>query len=192
MPLAAAVLPLARCATTATTWPTTGPSTPRYGTVDDFRALLRAARARGLRVVAEMVVNHTSTAHPWFQAARAAPPGSPVRDFYLWSDTDERFREAAEAAADGTVDWSYDPVAGAYYWHRFFDHQPDLNYDNPLVREEMARVVRFWLDLGVDGLCLNGASLPRRARGDGCENLPETHAVLRELRGRSMPPTPAG
>ena len=150
---------------------------PAYGTIDDFRAFMRAAHERGLRVAAEMVVNHTSTDHPWFQAAREAPPGSALRDFYVWSDAP---RPPAESG--GAAHWSWDPVAGACYWRRFFDHQPDLNYDNPSVREEMSRVLRFWLDLGVDGLWRNGASYLVKRDGAGGEDLPETHAVLRELR----------
>jgi maltose alpha-D-glucosyltransferase / alpha-amylase len=151
----------------------------RHGSAEDFRAFVRAAHDRGLRVAAEMVVNHTSTDHPWFQAARSAPPGSPLRDFYLWGDSPDRFRDAAD---DARAHWTWDPIARAYYWHRFADHQPDLNYDNPLVREEMARVLRFWLAMGVDGLCLSGASFLVEREGTPCENLPETHAVLRGWR----------
>jgi maltose alpha-D-glucosyltransferase/alpha-amylase len=150
---------------------------PAYGGMDDFRDFVRAAHDRGLRVAAEMVVNHTSTDHPWFQAARAAPAGSPLRDFYLWSDTPRRFLQAG-----GPPHWSWDQIAGAYYWHRFFDHQPDLNYGNPVVLEEMSRVLRFWLDLGVDGLCLNGASYLVERDGTSGEDLPETHAILRDFR----------
>src|SRR5579884_2797426 len=115
---------------------------PRHGTMTDFRAFLRAAQERGLRVVAEMAINHTSTDHPWFQAARAAPPGSPLRDFYIWRDAPD---DHQEAGADGRACWAWDPVARAYYWHRFFEHQPDLNYLNPTVCDEMSRVLRFWL-----------------------------------------------
>jgi maltose alpha-D-glucosyltransferase/alpha-amylase len=154
---------------------------PRHGRAEDFRAFVAAAHERGLRVAAEMAVNHTSTAHPWFQAARAAPPGSPLRDYYHWSDSPERF---AGAAPDGRPHWSWDDAARTYYWHRFADHQPDLNYDNPLVREEMLRVLRFWLQMGVDGLCLNGASYLVERDGTPCENLPQTHAVLRDYRRR--------
>ncbi len=157
---------------------------PPFGTVADFQELVRAAHRRGIRVAAEMVINHTSDEHPWFQAARTAPPGSPLRDFYTWSDTDRKFAEASVLYADAKrSNWTWDPAARAYYWHRFFDHQPDLNYDNPRVREEMLRVLRFWLDLGVDGLCLNGASYLVEREGTSCENLPETHALLREMRG---------
>src|SRR5262245_1274101 len=131
---------------------------PAFGTVRDFEKLLDEAHRRGLRVIAELVINHTSDQHPWFQAARAAPPGSPLRDFYLWSDSDRKYPEAGVLYGDvKRSNWTWDPVARAYYWHRFFEHQPDLNYDNPQVRAEMLKVLRFWLDLGVDGLCLNGA-----------------------------------
>ena len=156
---------------------------PALGTMDDFRAFVRAAHDRGIRVAAEMVVNHTSDRHPWFEAARAAPPGSPLRGFYIWSDSDRWYREAAVQYADvKRSNWTWDPVARAYYWHRFYDHQPDLNYDNPLVRSEVLKVLRFWLDQGVDGLCLNGAAYLVERDGTTCEHLPETHAVLREFR----------
>src|SRR5262245_969492 len=156
---------------------------PAYGTVRDVQEFLDEAHRRGLRVVAEVVANHTSDQHPWFQAARAAPPGSPLRDFYLWSDTPARFREASVLYADAKrANWTWDPVARAYYWHRFFEHQPDLNYDNPQVRAEMLKVLRFWFDRGMDGLCLGGVSYLVEREGTSCENLPETHAVLKELR----------
>ncbi len=156
---------------------------PSYGTMGDFQEFVAEAHRRGLRVAAEMVINHTSDEHPWFRAAREAPPGSPLRDFYVWSDTDRKYREACVRYADaGRSNWTWDPVAKAYYWHRFFPHQPDLNYDNPRVREEMLKVLRFWLDQGVDGLCLNGAAYLVERDGTSCEHLPETHSVLRQFR----------
>jgi maltose alpha-D-glucosyltransferase/alpha-amylase len=130
-----------------------------------------------------MAVNHTSDQHPWFQAARTAPSGSPLRNFYIWSDSPSRFRDAEVLYGDmKRSNWTYDPVARAYYWHRFFDHQPDLNYDNPRVRAEVRKVLRFWLDQGVDGLCLNGVSYLVKREGTRCENLPETHVMLKEMR----------
>jgi len=156
---------------------------PAYGTMADFRAFVREAHARGLRVAAEMVVNHTSDQHPWFQAARAAPPGSPLRDFYTWADSGDRFRSAAIRYADAErSNWTWDPVANAYYWHRFYGHQPDLNFDSPLVRREVLAILRFWLDQGVDALCLNGAPYLVERDGTTCEHLPETHALLKEFR----------
>ena len=156
---------------------------PAYGTMADFRALVREAHARGLRVAAEVVINHTSDEHPWFQAARTAPPGSPLRDFYTWAHAGERFRDAVVRYPDAErSNWSWDPVAKAFFWHRFYGHQPDLNYDNPAVRREMLAVLRFWLDQGVDLLCLSGAPYLVERDGTTCEHLPETHAVLREFR----------
>src|SRR5262245_44884475 len=156
---------------------------PAYGTLQDFRTFLREAHRRGIRVAAEMAINHTSDQHPWFQAARAAPPGSPLRDFYIWSDTPDRFREAEVLYGDvQRSNWTWDPTARAYYWHRFFDHQPDLNYDNPHVRAEMLKVLRFWLDQGLDGLCLNGVSYLVKREGTRCEHLPQTHTLLKALR----------
>jgi maltose alpha-D-glucosyltransferase/alpha-amylase len=156
---------------------------PAYGTLQDFRTFLREAHRRGIRVAAEMAINHTSDQHPWFQAARAAPPGSPLRDFYIWSDTPDRFREAEVLYGDvQRSNWTWEPTARAYYWHRFFDHQPDLNYDNPRVRAEMLKVLRFWLDQGLDGLCLNGVSYLVKREGTRCEHLPQTHALLKALR----------
>ena len=156
---------------------------PSLGTMGDFRAFVRAAHDRGLRVAAEMVINHTSDEHPWFQAAREAPPGSPLRDFYVWSDSDRRFRQAhVQYGDEKRSNWTWDPVAKAFYWHRFFPSQPDLNYDNPRVRSEMTKVLRFWLDQGVDGLGLNGAAYLFERDGTACEHLPETHAALRGMR----------
>ncbi len=156
---------------------------PAYGTMQDFRAFIAEAKRRGLRVAAEVVVNHTSDQHPWFLAAREAPPGSPPRDFYVWSDTDKKYAEADVLYADAKrSNWTWDPVARAFYWHRFFAHQPDLNYDNPAVRAEMLKVLRFWADQGIDGLCLNGVSYLFEREGTRCAHLPETHDLLREFR----------
>jgi maltose alpha-D-glucosyltransferase/alpha-amylase len=155
----------------------------RYGGLPDFRRFLREAHARGLRVITELVVNHTSDQHPWFQAARRAAPGSPTRDFYVWSDTTEKYQDARVIFTDTeTSNWTWDPVAGAYYWHRFFHHQPDLNFDNPAVRRAMLRVMRFWLDMGVDGLRLDAVPYLVEREGTACENLAETHDLLRVFR----------
>jgi maltose alpha-D-glucosyltransferase/alpha-amylase len=157
---------------------------PQYGTLDDFRALLRAAHERGLRVITELVLNHTSDQHPWFKEARSSPE-SPWRDFYVWSDRDDRYRGARVIFRDAEMsNWAWDPVSKAYYWHRFFSHQPDLNYDNPAVREEMWKVMRFWLELGVDGFRVDAVPYLVEREGTSCENLPETHDVLRFLRRR--------
>jgi maltose alpha-D-glucosyltransferase/alpha-amylase len=156
---------------------------PDYGSCDDFVRFLDAAHARGLRVIAELVINHTSDEHPWFKAARRAPKGSPKRDFYVWSDTDQRYRGARIIFGDvETSNWAWDPVAGAYYWHRFFDHQPDLNFDNPRVRRAVLKIMRFWFDLGVDGLRLDAISHLYEREGTSCDNLPETHQFLKEIR----------
>jgi maltose alpha-D-glucosyltransferase/alpha-amylase len=156
---------------------------PDYGTLGDFKLLVREAHRRGLKVITELVINHTSDQHPWFQAARRAEPGSPERDFYVWSDTDARYRDARIIFTDTeTSNWTWDPVANAYYWHRFFHHQPDLNYDNPEVLEAVQAVLRFWLDLGVDGLRLDAVPYLIEREGTNCENLPETHDVIRKLR----------
>jgi maltose alpha-D-glucosyltransferase/alpha-amylase len=156
---------------------------PSYGTTRDFRMFLREARRRGLRVITEMVLNHTSDQHPWFQRARRAAPGSPQRDFYVWSDTPERYREARIIFKDfESSNWTWDAVAGAYYWHRFYSHQPDLNYDNPDVQRAVLRAIDFWLDMGVDGLRLDAVPYLFERDGTNCENLPETYAFLSELR----------
>ena len=157
---------------------------PRYGTLDDFRRFLDAAHSRGLRVITELVVNHTSDQHPWFQEARSAAD-HPRRDWYVWSDTDDRYRDARIIFLDTELsNWAWDPVSKAYYWHRFFSHQPDLNYDNPAVREEMWDVMKFWLDIGVDGFRVDAVPYLIEREGTSCENLPETHEVLRFLRSR--------
>jgi maltose alpha-D-glucosyltransferase/alpha-amylase len=156
---------------------------PSYGTMRDFKRFLRAAQGRGLRVITELVMNHTSDQHPWFQRARRSPPGSRQRDYFVWSDTPDRYREARVIFQDfESSNWSWDPLAGAYYWHRFYSHQPDLNYENPLVREEMMAVLDHWLDLGVDGVRLDAVPYLFEAEGTNCENLPATHALLRDLR----------
>jgi len=156
---------------------------PDYGSCDDFVRFLEAAHARGLRVITELVINHTSDEHPWFKAARRAPKGSPKRDFYVWSDTNQRYKDARVIFGDvETSNWAWDPVAGAYYWHRFFDHQPDLNFDNPRVRRAVMKIVRFWFDLGVDGLRLDAIAHLYEREGTSCDNLPETHQFLKEVR----------
>jgi maltose alpha-D-glucosyltransferase / alpha-amylase len=154
-----------------------------YGTMEDFRTFLAAAHERGLQVMIELVMNHTSDQHPWFQRARQAPKGSPERDYYVWSDTDQRYGEARIIFTDTEKsNWTWDPVAQAYFWHRFFSHQPDLNYDNPKVVEEMLDVVRFWLDMGVDALRVDAIPYLVEREGTNCENLPETHLIIRKLR----------
>ncbi|MDP9405010.1 MAG: maltose alpha-D-glucosyltransferase [Actinomycetota bacterium] len=154
---------------------------PEYGSVDDVAELLEQAHNRGIRVVADMVMNHTSDQHPWFQESRK--PGSAKRDWYVWSDTDERYADARIIFVDTEIsNWTHDPEAGAYYWHRFFSHQPDLNYDNPEVREAMLDIVRFWLSIGLDGLRLDAVPYLYEREGTNCENLPETHTYLKELR----------
>ena len=156
---------------------------PSCGTLDDFKAFLDGAHGRGLRVVIELVMNHTSDQHPWFQRARRAPAGSPERDYYVWSDTEQRYRDARIIFTDSErSNWTWDPVAEAYYWHRFFHHQPDLNYDNPAVVAEMLAVLDFWLDLGVDGFRLDAVPYLVERDGTSCENLPETHAIIKAVR----------
>src|SRR5262249_11748137 len=156
---------------------------PAYGTLADFKHLLREAHRRGLRVITELVLNHTSDQHPWFQEARRAPQRSPERAFYVWSDTPDRYKEARVIFKDfESSNWSWDPVAGAYYWHRFYAHQPDLNWDNAAVRKAMVRALDFWLEMGVDGLRLDAVRYLHQPEGTSCENLPETHAALKTLR----------
>jgi maltose alpha-D-glucosyltransferase / alpha-amylase len=155
---------------------------PDYGTVEDFQKLVDAAHARGIRVLTELVVNHTSDQHPWFQAARSSPD-NPRRSWYVWSDTDQRYKGARIIFTDTErSNWTWDPVAKQYYWHRFFSHQPDLNYDNPEVQEEMLNIMRFWLRMGVDGFRCDAVPYLFEREGTSCENLPETHAFLRRLR----------
>ena len=156
---------------------------PSYGTLSEFEAFVRAAHARQIKVLIELVVNHTSDQHPWFQRARRAPKGSPERDFYVWSDTDKRFPETRIIFLDTEKsNWAWDEVAQQYYWHRFFSHQPDLNHNNPAVVEAVIDVMKFWLDLGVDALRLDAVPYLCVRDGTTNENLPETHAVLRRIR----------
>jgi maltose alpha-D-glucosyltransferase / alpha-amylase len=153
-----------------------------YGTMDDFRAFLAAAHERDLQVMIELVVNHTSDQHPWFQAARQSPDAA-ERDFYVWSDTEQKYKDARIIFTDTErSNWTWDPVAQQYYWHRFFSHQPDLNYDNPKVVQEVLKVMRYWLDMGVDALRVDAVPYLVEREGTSCENLPETHAVIRKLR----------
>ncbi len=156
---------------------------PDCGTLSDFRHFMREAHRRGIRVVTELVINHTSDQHPWFQRARRAAAGSRHRDFYVWSETPDKYSETRIIFKDfEPSNWSWDPVAKAYYWHRFYSHQPDLNFDNPEVRRALIQVMDFWLDLGVDGLRLDAVPYLYEREGTNCENLPETHAFLKELR----------
>jgi maltose alpha-D-glucosyltransferase/alpha-amylase len=156
---------------------------PQFGTLDDFRTMLREAHRLGLKVVTELIINHTSDQHPWFQAARHAPPGSALRDYYVWSDTDQKYAGTRIIFTDTeTSNWTWDPVAKAYYWHRFFSHQPDLNFDNPQVMKAVLQIMRFWLDMGVDGFRLDAIPYLVEREGTNNENLRETHAVIKELR----------
>jgi maltose alpha-D-glucosyltransferase / alpha-amylase len=155
---------------------------PTYGTLEDFKAFLAAAHERQIRVIMEMVLNHTSDQHPWFQESRSSQD-NPRRDWYVWSDTDSRYKGVRIIFLDTEMsNWAWDPVSKSYYWHRFFSHQPDLNYDNPAVREQMWEVMRFWLKLGVDGFRLDAVPYLVEREGTSCENLPETHAILKDLR----------
>jgi maltose alpha-D-glucosyltransferase / alpha-amylase len=156
---------------------------PMYGELADFRRFLDEAHARGLRVITELVINHTSDQHPWFQRARRAAPGTPERDFYVWSDTSQRYEDTRIIFQDfETSNWTWDPVAGAYFWHRFYHHQPDLNFESPDVRREVEAALDFWLDMGVDGLRLDAIPYLYEREGTNCENLPETHELLKRLR----------
>ncbi|HEY6641572.1 MAG TPA: maltose alpha-D-glucosyltransferase [Povalibacter sp.] len=156
---------------------------PDYGTLDDFKRFVTEAHRRDLRVITELVINHTSEQHPWFQAARRAPPGSPEHEFYVWSDTDKKFANTRIIFTDTeSSNWAWDPLARRYYWHRFFSHQPDLNHNNPQVVDALIDVMRFWLDIGVDGLRLDAIPYLCVAEGTNNENLPETHAVLKQMR----------
>jgi maltose alpha-D-glucosyltransferase/alpha-amylase len=156
---------------------------PSYGTIDDFKAVLKAAHELGLQVMIELVINHTSDQHPWFQRARMSPPDSPERDFYVWSDSDQKYPGVRIIFTDTEKsNWTWDPVAKAYYWHRFFSHQPDLNWDNPVVVDEILRIMRFWLDMGVDGLRLDAIPYLVEREGTNCENLPETHVAIKRVR----------
>jgi maltose alpha-D-glucosyltransferase/alpha-amylase len=156
---------------------------PSYGTLQDFDALVRAAHERHIKVLIELVVNHTSDQHPWFQRARRAPKGSPEREFYVWSDTDKKFPETRIIFLDTEKsNWAWDEVAGQYYWHRFFSHQPDLNHNNQAVVDAVIDVMKFWLDLGVDALRLDAVPYLCVREGTNNENLPETHEVLKRMR----------
>mgnify|MGYP005847275491 FL=1 len=155
---------------------------PDYGTLEDFRAFLDRAHDLGLRVIADLVLNHTSDRHPWFQEARQAPD-SPKRDYYVWSDDPEKYKGARIIFVDTEIsNWTWDPVAKQYYWHRFFSHQPDLNYDNPEVRQAILEVMAFWLDQGLDGFRCDAVPYLFEREGTNCENLPETHRYLKEVR----------
>jgi maltose alpha-D-glucosyltransferase/alpha-amylase len=156
---------------------------PSYGTLDDFTRFLAAAHERRLQVVIEFVLNHTSEQHAWFQRARTAPPGTIERDYYVWSDTNDKYRDARIIFVDSErSNWTWDPGANAYYWHRFFHHQPDLNFDNPAVLRELLRIIDYWMELGVDGLRLDAVPYLVEREGTSCENLSETHAVLQAIR----------
>ena len=155
----------------------------KYGSLRDFKAFLREAKYRGLKIITELVINHTSNHHPWFQRARRAAAGSRYRNYYVWSDTPKKYQETRIIFQDfESSNWAWDPVARAYYWHRFYSHQPDLNFDSPDVRRELIRVLNFWLGLGVDGLRLDAVPYLYEREGTNCENLPETHAFLKDLR----------
>jgi maltose alpha-D-glucosyltransferase/alpha-amylase len=155
---------------------------PDYGTLEDFKRFLEAAHARGLRVITDLVLNHTSDQHPWFQSARQSQT-SPYRDYYVWSDTDQKYTDARIIFLDiEKSNWTWDEQARQFFWHRFYASQPDLNFDNPAVRAEMINVLRFWLDLGVDGFRADAVPYLIERDGTHCENLPETHAYLKELR----------
>jgi maltose alpha-D-glucosyltransferase / alpha-amylase len=156
---------------------------PAYGHLGDVRRLVKEAHKRGLRVITELVCNHTSDQHPWFQRSRRARPGSAARNFYVWSDTPEKYKEARIIFKDfETSNWAWDPVAKAYYWHRFYSHQPDLNYDNPQVLKAILKVLDFWLEMGIDGLRLDAVPYLFEREGTNCENLPQTHTVLKQMR----------
>jgi maltose alpha-D-glucosyltransferase/alpha-amylase len=157
---------------------------PSYGTLEDFKTFLTAAHNRGIRVIIEMVMNHTSDQHPWFQEARSSRD-NPKRDWYVWSDTDTKYQGVRIIFLDTEMsNWTWDPVSKSYYWHRFFSHQPDLNFDNPAVFEATWDVMKFWLEMGVDGFRLDAVPYLVEREGTSCENLPETHAVIKEIRKR--------
>ncbi len=157
---------------------------PTYGTIEDFKTFLAAAHSRRIRVITELVMNHTSDQHPWFHEARSSRD-NPKRDWYVWSDTDSRYQGVRIIFLDTEMsNWSWDPISKSYYWHRFFSHQPDLNFDNPAVREVMWEVMKFWCEIGVDGFRLDAVPYLVEREGTSCENLPETHGVIKELRKR--------
>ena len=157
---------------------------PSYGLLEDFKAFLAAAHDRGMRIIIELVLNHTSDQHSWFQESRSSRE-NPKRDWYVWSETDDRYQGVRIIFVDTEMsNWAWDPLSKSYYWHRFFNHQPDLNYDNPAVFEAMWNVMKFWLEMGVDGFRLDAVPYLVEREGTSCENLPETHAIIRELRKR--------
>ncbi len=165
---------------------------PEYGTMNDVKRFIAAAHARGIRVITELVINHTSDQHPWFQRARKAKPGSAARDFYVWSDTDQKYAGTRIIFVDTErSNWTWDPIAGAYFWHRFYSHQPDLNFDNPKVIEAVLGVMRFWLDLGVDALRLDAVPYLVEREGTNNENLPERMRSSSASAPSSTPRTPA-
>src|ERR671924_1158399 len=156
---------------------------PDYGSLQDFKVFLREAHRRSIRVITELVINHTSDQHPWFQRARQAKPGSSARNFYVWNDNQDKYQEARIIFNDFELsNWTLDPVAKAYYWHRFYSHQPDLNFDNPEVHKALFGVLDFWLEMGVDGMRLDAVPYLYEREGTNCENLAETHAFLKKLR----------
>jgi maltose alpha-D-glucosyltransferase/alpha-amylase len=156
---------------------------PMYGTLADFKDFLREAHKRGLRVITELVLNHTSDQHPWFQRARRSPGSSKFRDYYVWNDSPEKYKGTRIIFKDTELsNWTWDALAKSFYWHRFFSHQPDLNFDNPAVHEEMIKVIDFWFDMGVDGMRLDAVPYLYEREGTSCENLPETHEYLKKLR----------
>ncbi len=157
---------------------------PSYGLLEDFKAFLAAAHDRGMRIIIELVLNHTSDQHSWFQESRSSRE-NPKRDWYVWSETDDHYKGVRIVFVDTEMsNWAWDPLSKSYYWHRFFSHQPDLNYDNPAVFEAMWNVMKFWLEMGVDGFRLDAVPYLVEREGTSCENLPETHAIIRELRKR--------
>ncbi|HYC86198.1 MAG TPA: maltose alpha-D-glucosyltransferase, partial [Chryseosolibacter sp.] len=154
-----------------------------YGTLSDFKSLLKEAHRRGIRIITELILNHTSDQHPWFKRARRAKAGSRYRDFYVWSDTPEKYKDARVIfAGEGSTNWTYDPDAKAYYWHRYYRHQPELNFENAEVQLEMIKIADFWLKMGVDGFRLPSVTFLYEEEGTSCENLPQTHAFLKRLR----------
>ena len=156
---------------------------PDYGTLADVKRFINEAHQRGLRVITELVINHTSDQHPWFQKARHAKAGSKARDYYVWSDSDQKYAGTRIIFLDTeTSNWTWDPVAGQYFWHRFYAHQPDLNFDNPQVIKEVLSIMRFWLDMGIDGLRLDAIPYLIQRDGTNNENLPETHQILKQIR----------
>ena len=156
---------------------------PDYGTLSDFKQFLKEAHRRGIRVVTELILNHTSDQHPWFQKSRKARAGSRYKDYYVWSDTQDRYKEARIIISEGeSTNWTWDNEAKSYYWHRHYRHQPDLNFDNPEVQLEIVRITDFWMKLGVDGFRLSSVPFLYEQEGTACENLPQTHAFVKKLR----------